>query len=127
MPVAVILKHRGTGTRDHRATGVGDHRVPGARGHSTSRVRATGALGGTTKGIFALRRRLRPALLRWSVSVFCALLGALMLVVPHQFAGPSFAPLRPWLTEWGVAFFAAGVALIASSAVGMHGPLAIAS
>ena len=62
------------------------------------------------QGTSALRRRLRPALLRWAVSVFCALVGALMLIAPHQFAGASFAPLRPWLTAWGAAFFAAGVA-----------------
>lgn len=84
-------------------------------------------LGGTTNGIVALRHRLRPALLRWAVGVFCALVGALMLIAPHQFAGASFAPLRPWLTEWGAAFFAAGVALIATSAVGTRGQLAVAS
>ena len=52
-------------------------------------------------------RQLRPGLLHWAVSVFCALIGALMLTVPHQFASPSFAPLRPWLVPWGAAFFAA--------------------
>ena len=66
-------------------------------------------MGATTKAIETLRRRLRPALLRWAVGVFCALVGTLMLIAPHQFAGPTFVPLRPWLTEWGAAFFAAGV------------------
>jgi len=43
--------------------------------------------------------------------VFCALVGALMRIAPHQFAGASFAPLRPWLTAWGAAFFADGVTI----------------
>ena len=47
---------------------------------------AAGGLGGTTNGIDALRRRPRPALLRWAVGIFCALIGALMLIAPHQFA-----------------------------------------
>ena len=80
-----------------------------------------------TKGIQLLRNRIRPSLLRWAVSVFCVLIGALMLIAPHQFAGPSFAVLRPWLTEWGAAFVAAGVGLIATSATGMRGPLATAA
>ena len=80
-----------------------------------------------TRQIELLRRRLRPALLRWAVSVFCALIGALMLIAPHQFAGPSFAPLRPWLTGWGATFVAVGIGLIATSALGTRGTLAIAS
>jgi signal transduction histidine kinase/HAMP domain-containing protein len=80
-----------------------------------------------TKGIQLLRHRIRPALLRWAVSVFCVLTGALMLIAPHQFAGPSFAVLRPWLTEWGAAFVAAGVGLITTSATGMRGPFATAA
>ena len=27
----------------------------------------------------------------------------------HQFGGASFAPLRPWITAWGAAFFVSGV------------------
>lgn len=72
-----------------------------------------------------MRLRLRPGLLRWAVSVYCALIGALMLTVPHQFAGASFGPLRPWLALWGAAFFAAGAGLVMVSAIGMRGPLAL--
>jgi signal transduction histidine kinase len=78
-----------------------------------------------TEEIDVLRRRIRPALLRWAVGVFCALVGALMLIAPHQFAGPTFAPLRPWITGWGAAFFVAGVSLVATSAVGARGPVVI--
>lgn len=74
-----------------------------------------------------MRRRIRPALLRWAVSVFCALVGALMLIAPHQFAGPTFAPLRPWITLWGAAFFVSGVSLVLTSAVGLRGPFAVIS
>ncbi len=75
-----------------------------------------------------LRAQVRPALLRWAVAVFCALVGALMLIAPHQFAGATFEPLRPWLTEWGAAFFLAGVALVTTSALGIRGiPAALAS
>lgn len=74
-----------------------------------------------------LRARVRPVLLRWAAGVYCALVGALMLIAPHQFAGPSFAPLRPWLTEWGAAFFLAGVALVSVSTLGLRGGLTTAA
>ena len=80
-----------------------------------------------TNRIAGLRHRLRPALLRWAVGVFCALIGGLMLVAPHQFGGPTFLPIRPWLAEAGVFFFLAGVALVLVSAVGVRGPLAVAA
>jgi hypothetical protein len=59
-------------------------------------------------------------LLRWAVSVFCVLVGALMLIAPHQFAGASFAPLRPWLTEWGAAVVAAGAPIPAGNSLVDH-------
>jgi signal transduction histidine kinase len=70
-------------------------------------------------------RRLRPATLRWGVSVFCALIGTLMLIAPHQFGGPSFAPLRPGITAWGTAFFLSGVSLVTVLAIGLRGSFVI--
>jgi signal transduction histidine kinase len=96
------------------------------KGALAGRIRP-GGLGETSKETDLLRRRIRPALLRWAVSVFCALVGALMLIAPHQFAGPSFAPLRPWITAWGAAFFIAGASLVTTSAVGLRGPFAVGS
>ena len=48
----------------------------------------------------------------WAVGIFCALIGALMIVTPHQFGGPAYGPLRPWLAWWGTAFLGVGLALI---------------
>jgi signal transduction histidine kinase len=74
-----------------------------------------------------MRGRLRPTLLRWAVGVFCALVGGLMLIAPHQFGGPTFEPIRPWLLQAGIATFVSGVALVMVSAVGLRGPLAVAA
>src|SRR4051812_5755527 len=48
-----------------------------------------------------------------------------MLIAPHQFAGPTFAPLRPWIMFWGAAFFGAGVSLVTISAVGARGAVVV--
>jgi HAMP domain-containing protein len=61
------------------------------------------------------------------VGVFCALIGGLMLVAPHQFAASTFQPIRPWLTQAGVLYFLAGVALVAASAVVARGPWMVAA
>ena len=74
-----------------------------------------------------MRRRVRPALLRWAVSVFCALVGALMLIAPHQFGGPLFAPLRSSIMPLGTAFFIIGVSLVITSTVGVRGSFVVAS
>lgn len=55
---------------------------------------------------------LRVELLRWAVGIFCAFVGALMLIVPHQFSSPSFSVLRlvlPWI---GALYLLAGMALL---------------
>src|ERR1700694_2143065 len=50
--------------------------------------------------------------LRMAVGMFCAAMGVLMLVAPHQFNWPAFAWLQDQLTWWGVGFLAAGVGLL---------------
>lgn len=71
------------------------------------------------------QRGYRTAILRWSLGAFCAVVGALMLIAPHQFLGPLFATLRPGLIAWGVVYFTAGSTLVATVALGIRGPLPI--
>jgi diguanylate cyclase (GGDEF)-like protein len=51
--------------------------------------------------------------LPWAVGAFCAAIGVLMLVAPHQFNWPAFALLQDQLTWWGLSFLAVGVGLLA--------------
>ena len=43
----------------------------------------------------------RITTLQWAVGVFCALLGTLMVVAPHQFSGPLFTALSGHLSWLG--------------------------
>jgi signal transduction histidine kinase len=54
----------------------------------------------------------RAGLFRWLVALYCALLGALMFVTPHQFDGASYVGLRSQLPLWGLLFLLAGGSLI---------------
>lgn len=56
---------------------------------------------------------LRVDSLRWSVGLFTALIGTMMLVVPDQFARPVYTTLQPYLTFWGTAFLLTGIGLLA--------------
>lgn len=51
--------------------------------------------------------------LQWVVGTFIAVLGALMLVSPHQFASATYAPLSPHLAWFGPGFLLAGAGLFA--------------
>src|SRR5205823_6540958 len=58
-------------------------------GGSAARPRAEGAV------------RIRS--FEWATGLFCLLLGALILVAPHVFYPPAFAPLvayRSWIASW---------------------------
>ena len=57
-------------------------------------------------------RHLRLTTLRWAVGGFCATIGALMLVVPHQFSSPTFNAIRPILPWYGLVTLTAGVGLL---------------
>ncbi|MEA2692260.1 MAG: hypothetical protein QOJ16_1647 [Acidobacteriota bacterium] len=50
--------------------------------------------------------------LEWSLGLFCALVGALMLVAPHQFGDPSYAFIAPYLAGCGLIGLAGGIALL---------------
>src|SRR5260370_5945937 len=50
--------------------------------------------------------------LRWAMGLFCSIIGAFMLVAPHQFSGPMYEPLRAFGTIWAAAALAAGVGLL---------------
>ncbi len=55
---------------------------------------------------------LSGASLRWAIGLFCAVIGAFVLIAPHQFAGPLHQPLEVWRTPWALVSLAAGVALL---------------
>ena len=50
--------------------------------------------------------------LHWAVGIFCAILGALILVAPHQFQTQDYIYLQNNLMIWGLSFLFAGLALI---------------
>ncbi|HOR01286.1 MAG TPA: hypothetical protein PLJ35_20925, partial [Anaerolineae bacterium] len=56
--------------------------------------------------------RLSIASLRWAVGILTGVIGAMMLIVPHQFNSPSYAALQPQLTVWGALYLLAGVGLL---------------
>src|SRR6476469_5760694 len=56
---------------------------------------------------------LRLGLLQWSVGAFCGIVGALTFVTPHQFIGPGYRLLRPYLPWWGLLLLLGAGALIA--------------
>gem|GEM_PF-1260895 len=60
---------------------------------------------------------LRQTTLQWAMGAFCATVGGLMLIVPHQFSSPSFALLRAVLPWAGVCYLLAGMATIAVAAL----------
>lgn len=62
----------------------------------------------------------RSGSLQWAAGVFCAVIGALILIAPEQFGAASFNALRPNLLFWGSAFLCAGAALVITVALAMH-------
>jgi signal transduction histidine kinase len=57
---------------------------------------------------------LRVNSLHWAAGALLAVFGALVLVAPHHFASPAYAPFQPSLGLWGASFLAVGMALIAT-------------
>ena len=55
---------------------------------------------------------LRLGLLQWAVGGFCGVVGALTFVTPHQFVGPAYGLLRPYLLWWGLLCLLGAGALI---------------
>jgi HAMP domain-containing protein len=62
-------------------------------------------------------QRTGTATLQWLVGLFCAIIGTLMLVAPHQFAAAAYSALKPHLPLWGAFFLLGGVSLIGVAAL----------
>ncbi len=56
--------------------------------------------------------------LQVAIGAFCAFIGALMLVAPHQFSGPAYAPLQDALVWLGGTLVLAGTALVGCVVLG---------
>jgi PAS domain S-box-containing protein len=69
----------------------------------------------------------RTTTLTWATGLFCALLGALMLVAPHQFVSSAYPALRANTVAWGAAFLASGVGLLAAGALAPPRPWSVAA
>src|SRR3954453_22069694 len=63
-----------------------------------------------------LVQRTGTATLQWLVGLFCAVIGTLMLVAPHQFAAAAYSALRPHLPWWGAFFLLGGISLLGVAA-----------
>ena len=70
---------------------------------------------------------LRLGLLQWAVGGFCGIVGALTFVTPHQFIGPAYRLLRPYLPWWGLLCLLAAGALITVSLLSPRRPLTLAA
>lgn len=64
--------------------------------------------------------------LRWAVGSITAIVGAMMLVDPHQFHAPVYAALQPQLLVWGAALILIGIGLITVAALAVAGPVQVA-
>jgi signal transduction histidine kinase len=51
--------------------------------------------------------------LRWTMGLFCAFIGAFVLVAPHRYTGPLYQGLAPFHPWWGIAALGGGAALLA--------------
>ena len=60
---------------------------------------------------------LRIVILQWAAGIFLAIVGALMLVAPHQFRSSTYLFIRPNLPWWGGLFLFAGCFLITVAAL----------
>jgi PAS domain S-box-containing protein len=56
--------------------------------------------------------RITVTSLRWAVGVLTAVIGGMMLIVPHQFRSPTYTALQGQLGLWGVFFLLTGVGLL---------------
>jgi PAS domain S-box-containing protein len=72
-------------------------------------------------------RGMRIGPLQWAVGALCAVVGALMLIVPHQFEAPEYAALRPRLAWWGVAYLLSGTVLLTVAALTPKRAVVVAS
>jgi diguanylate cyclase (GGDEF)-like protein/PAS domain S-box-containing protein len=74
-----------------------------------------------------LLQRTGSATLQWLVGLFCAVIGSLMLVAPHQFTAAAYSAFEPHLSLWGAFFLLGGVSLIGVAALRPRHSLVIAA
>src|SRR3954452_25604990 len=79
---------------------------------SGHRERAPAAFGGE-----GLVQRTGTATLQWLVGLFCACIGTMMLVAPHQVEAAAYAGLKTHLPWWGAFFLVGGAGLIGVAAL----------
>jgi signal transduction histidine kinase len=70
---------------------------------------------------------LRIGILQWAAGGFCGLIGALTFVTPHQFVGPTYALLQPFLPWWGALCLLGGGVLLAAALLAPRGKLLVAA
>jgi hypothetical protein len=70
-------------------------------------------------------QRTGTATLQWLVGLFCAGIGTLMLVAPHQFEAAAYSALKPHLPWWGACFLVGGAGLIGVAALRPRRPAVI--
>jgi PAS domain S-box-containing protein len=73
------------------------------------------------------RRELRATILQWSTGLLCALLGAQMLIVPHQLSSQAYDIVRPQILVWGAATLLAGMTMLVVAATGRSRWLVLAA
>src|SRR5215211_6282659 len=61
---------------------------------------------------------LRDALLQWSTGLLATMLGAQMLIVPHQLSTQAYDLVRPQIGLWGGAMLVAGILMLVVAATG---------
>ncbi|MFN8523787.1 MAG: ATP-binding protein [Chloroflexota bacterium] len=59
---------------------------------------------------------MRTSAFQWIIGLYCAALGSLMLVAPHQFAGPAYALVEDGLPIWGSSLLTGAALMIAAIA-----------
>jgi hypothetical protein len=70
---------------------------------------------------------MRITTLQWAVGMFCALVGAMMLIVPHQVETSVYATLYRHLSWWGVTFLVAGLSVVGVAVFAPPQALAVAA
>ena len=69
-------------------------------------------MGGRFTKIRSLER-LSPESLLWAIGLFCAFIGAFLLVAPHHFRSAPYGALLPYALAWGALALSSGVGLLA--------------
>src|SRR5919204_814404 len=77
------------------------------------------------RGITSIGAVMRIATLQWATGTFCGVIGAMMLVTPHQFESIAYDALRARLPWWGSAFVLAAGGLGAAATAANRRPVVV--